>query len=79
MLQNTVTGICAVKWLKERGNKTQVDHLYWSLCFYLLKTPFLAAPALGFLALPFPFDSSAFLLLAPDVGDGRTLTLCILM
>ena len=79
LLVTPVTGICAVKWLKECGNKTQVDHLYWSLCFYLLKTPFLAAPALGFLALPFPFDSSAFLLLAPDVGDGRTLTLCILM
>ena len=84
MLQNTVTGICADKWLKERGNKTQVGHLYlsnrhpFSLCFYLLKTPFLAAPAEGFLALPFPFDSSAFLLLAPDVGDGRTLTLCII-
>ena len=40
--------------------------------FHLLKTPFLAAPAEGFLALPFPLESSAFRLLAPEVGDGRT-------
>ena len=40
--------------------------------FHLLKTPFLAAPAEGFLALPFPLESSAFRLLAPGVGDGRT-------
>ena len=77
-LQNTVTGISGVissiKNTITAHGKIGNIFLLSSVksMFHLLKTPFLAAPAEGFLTLPFPLESSAFRLLAPGVGDGRT-------
>ena len=75
-LQNTVTGISGVISSIKNTAHGKIGNIFFlssvKSMFHLLKTPFLAAPAEGFLALPFPLESSAFRLLAPEVGDGRT-------